>query len=111
MYAGIRSKDGQKVAIKHVAKAKIKEWGKVRAQEKEEEKDNKEEKEKIEEEKEMNEAKLFAMLIGGMLIKNICKDKLREGAGQGWEERGQGSFFGCFSYFDQKLFVLGGRED
>lgn len=30
VYAGIRAKDGQKVAIKHVAKAKIKEWGKVR---------------------------------------------------------------------------------
>ena len=29
MYAGIRSKDGLKVAIKHVAKAKIKEWGHV----------------------------------------------------------------------------------
>ena len=50
MYAGIRSKDGQKVAIKHVAKAKIKEWGKVRAQEKEEK-------------KEMKEAKLFTMLM------------------------------------------------
>ena len=49
VYAGIRSKDGQKVAIKHVAKAKIKEWGKVRAQEKEE--------------KEMKEAKLFTMLM------------------------------------------------
>ena len=36
VYAGIRAKDGQKVAIKHVAKAKIKEWGKVRAQEKKE---------------------------------------------------------------------------
>jgi len=31
VYAGIRSKDGQKVAIKHVAKAKIKEWGKIGA--------------------------------------------------------------------------------
>merc|ERR1719341_263982 len=29
VYAGIRAKDGQKVAIKHVAKAKIKEWGKI----------------------------------------------------------------------------------
>ena len=29
MYAGIRSRDGLKVAIKHVAKAKIKEWGQV----------------------------------------------------------------------------------
>jgi len=29
VYAGIRSKDGLKVAIKHVAKAKIKEWGHI----------------------------------------------------------------------------------
>ena len=29
VYAGIRSRDGLKVAIKHVAKAKIKEWGQV----------------------------------------------------------------------------------
>ena len=29
MYAGVRSQDGGKVAIKHVAKAKIKEWGQV----------------------------------------------------------------------------------
>ena len=29
MYAGVRSRDGGKVAIKHVAKAKIKEWGQV----------------------------------------------------------------------------------
>ena len=29
VYAGVRSRDGGKVAIKHVAKAKIKEWGQV----------------------------------------------------------------------------------
>ena len=31
VYAGIRAKDSLKVAIKHVAKAKIKEWGHVSA--------------------------------------------------------------------------------
>lgn len=30
VYAGVRCRDGHKVAIKHVAKLKIKEWGKVR---------------------------------------------------------------------------------
>ena len=29
VYAGVRTRDGVKVAIKHVAKAKIKEWGQV----------------------------------------------------------------------------------
>lgn len=30
VYAGVRKKDGLQVAIKHVAKVKIKEWGQVR---------------------------------------------------------------------------------
>jgi serine/threonine protein kinase len=30
VYAGVRCLDGHKVAIKHVAKLKIKEWGEVR---------------------------------------------------------------------------------
>ena len=30
VYAGVRNRDGLQVAIKHVAKAKIKEWGQVR---------------------------------------------------------------------------------
>ena len=29
MYAGVRNRDGLRVAIKHVAKVKIKEWGYV----------------------------------------------------------------------------------
>ena len=30
VYAGIRNRDGLQVAIKHIAKAKIKDWGQVR---------------------------------------------------------------------------------
>ena len=30
VYAGVRKRDGLQVAIKHVAKLKIKEWGQVR---------------------------------------------------------------------------------
>ena len=29
VYAGIRNRDGLQVAIKHIAKAKIKDWGQV----------------------------------------------------------------------------------
>ena len=29
VYAGVRNKDGLQVAIKHIAKAKIKDWGQV----------------------------------------------------------------------------------
>ena len=72
VYAGIRAKDGQKVAIKHVAKAKIKEWGKVRAQEKkenewknekEEETEKREEKEEEEENEEEKEKKTAEKLF------------------------------------------------
>ena len=30
VYAGVRNRDGLQVAIKHIAKAKIKDWGQVR---------------------------------------------------------------------------------
>ena len=30
VYAGVRNRDGMQVAIKHIAKAKIKDWGQVR---------------------------------------------------------------------------------
>ena len=29
VYAGVRNRDGLQVAIKHIAKAKIKDWGQV----------------------------------------------------------------------------------
>ena len=33
VYAGVRNRDGLQVAIKHIAKAKIKDWGQVRQKE------------------------------------------------------------------------------
>ena len=33
VYAGVRNRDGLQVAIKHIAKAKIKDWGQVRERE------------------------------------------------------------------------------
>ena len=33
VYAGVRNRDGLQVAIKHIAKAKIKDWGQVRKKE------------------------------------------------------------------------------